>query len=161
MGTLESLAEETVKRSQKTTRSAGNILVILEYGSRESSKCHGKLYLKMDQSRMTNTKFYRILGTNSKVYTIQTHLLPPRSSHELQHQMSFWATTRNTTTRWHHSDQWGAWDCYISVGCHRAKNGKALGFNEIPVEVLNNETGIKYLHHLFSKCLETGLAPQL
>ncbi len=44
---------------------------------------------------------------------------------------------------------------------HRAKNGKALGFDQIPVEVLHNETAIRYLDHLFSKCFETGLAPKL
>ncbi len=44
---------------------------------------------------------------------------------------------------------------------HRTKNEKALGFDQIPVEVLHNETAIRYLHHLFSKCFETSLAPKL
>ncbi len=44
---------------------------------------------------------------------------------------------------------------------HPAKNRKALGFDQIPIEVLNNEIAIKYLHHVYSKYCEIGLAPQL
>lgn len=42
-----------------------------------------------------------------------------------------------------------------------AKQGKAVGCDNIPVEILNNDTACKYLHQLFYKCYETGIIPSL
>ena len=42
-----------------------------------------------------------------------------------------------------------------------AKNGKAIGWDSLPVEVLRNETVIGYLHSLFNKCFELGVCPEV
>jgi hypothetical protein len=44
---------------------------------------------------------------------------------------------------------------------HRAKLGKALGYDQIPVEVLKNESAIKFLHRLFNVCFNTGRVPDM
>ena len=41
----------------------------------------------------------------------------------------------------------------------KAKNGKAIGHDGIPTEVLRNESAITYLQNLFCKCFRNGLAP--
>jgi hypothetical protein len=43
----------------------------------------------------------------------------------------------------------------------RAKNGKATGWDDIPVEVLRNESAITYLHILFNKCFQLGVIPEM
>ncbi len=43
----------------------------------------------------------------------------------------------------------------------RAKNGKAQGFDEIPVEVLGSQTAKQYMFHLFSVCFESGMVPDI
>ena len=46
--------------------------------------------------------------------------------------------------------------CSLSL----AKNGKATGWDELPVEVLRNEVSAEFLHSLFNKCFETGVVPE-
>ena len=41
----------------------------------------------------------------------------------------------------------------------KAKDGKSPGFDEIPTEVLRNETAKRYLLVLFNKCFESGIVP--
>ena len=43
----------------------------------------------------------------------------------------------------------------------KAKSGKAIGYDGIPTEVLRNDTAISYLHTLFNKCFQSGLAPAI
>ena len=40
-----------------------------------------------------------------------------------------------------------------------AKQGKACGFDNIPSEVLRNDTSISFLHILFNICFDTGVIP--
>ena len=44
---------------------------------------------------------------------------------------------------------------------HKAKDGKACGYDEIPVEVLRNSTAREYLLKLFNNCFEYGIVPKL
>ena len=55
-------------------------------------------------------------------------------------------------------------DCDISIqeikqALRKAKDGKAIGFDGVPTEVLRNDNAISYLHTLFNKCFEAGVAP--
>jgi hypothetical protein len=43
----------------------------------------------------------------------------------------------------------------------KAKNGKAYGFDGIPVEVLRNRTAFHFLLKMFRKCYENGVTPEL
>ena len=47
----------------------------------------------------------------------------------------------------------------VRQGLKRMKKGKAVGFDEIPSEVLYSEHCIAFLRKLFSKCFETGKVP--
>ena len=47
----------------------------------------------------------------------------------------------------------------VRQGLKRMKKGKAVGFDEIPSEVLYSEHCIAFLRTLFSKCFETGKVP--
>ena len=44
---------------------------------------------------------------------------------------------------------------------HCAKNGKSVGFDKIPYEVLKAQPVIDYLHSLFNLCLDSGLIPSI
>ncbi len=43
----------------------------------------------------------------------------------------------------------------------KAKNGKAVGFDSIPVEVIRNEQAISFLHKLFNACFQLGRVPDI
>ena len=43
----------------------------------------------------------------------------------------------------------------------KAKMGKAVGCDELPAEVLDNETARQFLYSLFHTCYETGIVPSL
>lgn len=47
----------------------------------------------------------------------------------------------------------------ICNALRRAKNGKAVGANGLPVESLRNHNAITVLHVMFSKCFNTGKVP--
>ena len=49
----------------------------------------------------------------------------------------------------------------VRLALARAKDGKASGFDSIPVEVLRNNTAINCLHKLFNKCFQSCLAPNI
>ena len=49
----------------------------------------------------------------------------------------------------------------IKASLNRAKNGKATGWDSIPVEVLRNTQAVKFLHCLFNKCFNTGTIPEV
>ena len=53
---------------------------------------------------------------------------------------------------------------FITVGeetraLNRLKKGNAVGFDEIPSEVLQNDSCVYFLHDLFNNCFETGIIP--
>jgi hypothetical protein len=43
----------------------------------------------------------------------------------------------------------------------QAKNGKASGFDDIPAEVLKNDTAISFLHVFFNLCFNNGIVPSI
>ena len=49
----------------------------------------------------------------------------------------------------------------VRLALARAKNGKAMGFDEIPVEVMRNEHAIQCLHRLFNFCFHNGIIPEM
>ena len=44
---------------------------------------------------------------------------------------------------------------------YSAKNGKSVGPDKIPYEVLRNPTMISVLHEMFNLCLDTGILPTI
>ena len=53
---------------------------------------------------------------------------------------------------------------FITIGevtraLNRLKKGKAVEFDEIPSEVLQNDSCVYFLHVLFNNCFETGIIP--
>ena len=42
-----------------------------------------------------------------------------------------------------------------------AKNGKACGIDESPVEVLRNDTSVSFLHVLFNVCFDKSIIPSM
>ena len=49
----------------------------------------------------------------------------------------------------------------VKLALARAKNGKAKGFDDIPTEIVKNETAIGFLHVLFNKCFDSALTPDI
>ena len=49
----------------------------------------------------------------------------------------------------------------IHFAVHRAKKGKAIGFDEIPMEVLQNDQCMNVLLTLFNKCFNSGRIPEI
>ena len=49
----------------------------------------------------------------------------------------------------------------VKKAIFQAKNGKAHGFDEIPAEVLKNDTAVYFLHVLFNLCFENGIVPTI
>ncbi len=43
----------------------------------------------------------------------------------------------------------------------RAKNSTSPGFDCIPVEVIRNSTAMEFLLHLYNKCFDTSLVPDI
>ncbi len=44
----------------------------------------------------------------------------------------------------------------VKTAIDRAKRGKACGSDNIPIEVLKNDTSVSFLHVLFNICFDTG-----
>ncbi len=49
----------------------------------------------------------------------------------------------------------------VRLSLARAKDGKAIGWDGIPVEVVRNDSAILYMHHLFNICFESGIIPKI
>ncbi len=49
----------------------------------------------------------------------------------------------------------------VQLALNRAKNGKAYGFDGIPVEVLQNDTAVNFMLQLFQQCFDAGITPEL
>ena len=49
----------------------------------------------------------------------------------------------------------------VRKALHKAKLGRATGFDQIPVETLKSDTAVKFLHRLFHVCFEQGITPSL
>ena len=47
----------------------------------------------------------------------------------------------------------------VANAIRKLKKGKAVGVDEIPSEVLYNESCIYFLYGLFNNCFETGIIP--
>ena len=43
----------------------------------------------------------------------------------------------------------------------RSKNGKACGIDEIPIEVLRNDTSVSFLYVLFNVCFDKSILPSM
>ncbi len=44
-----------------------------------------------------------------------------------------------------------------AAALQKVKSAMSCGFNDIPVETLQNETAITFLHKLFHNCFEEGI----
>ena len=49
----------------------------------------------------------------------------------------------------------------IEYALHHAKNCKSTGYDELPVEIVRNETAKKFLFTLFNICFEKGMIPSM
>ena len=49
----------------------------------------------------------------------------------------------------------------VKKALDRSKKGKASGIDQIPVEVLCNDTSISFLHVLFNVCFDKGIIPSM
>ena len=49
----------------------------------------------------------------------------------------------------------------ISNALSRAKHGKAVGYDAVPVEALCNETVVTFLHKMYNVCLNSGQSPNV
>ncbi len=49
----------------------------------------------------------------------------------------------------------------VRLSLTRAKNGKAICWAGISVEVVRNVSAILYMHHLFNICFEGGIIPKI
>ncbi len=45
----------------------------------------------------------------------------------------------------------------MRAALRKAKSGKSCGFDDIPVDTLQNETAITFLHKIFHNCFEEGV----
>ena len=69
-----------------------------------------------------------------------------------------------TNDKYEQEDRTSNLNNFITIGevtrtLNRLKNGKAVGFNEIPSEVLQNDSCAYFLHVLFNNCFETEIIP--
>ena len=48
----------------------------------------------------------------------------------------------------------------VQLAVRVAKCGKAMGWDEIPVEVLKNDSAVRILFHMFKACFDTGIIPE-
>ncbi len=49
----------------------------------------------------------------------------------------------------------------VKLALTRAKNSTSPGFDCIPVEVIRNSTAMEFLLHLYNKCFDTSLVPDI
>ena len=49
----------------------------------------------------------------------------------------------------------------VKTALDRSKKGKASGIDQIPVEVLRNDTSVSFLHVLFNGCFDKGIIPSM
>ncbi len=55
-----------------------------------------------------------------------------------------------------------SWLILVRITClQKAKGGKSCGFDDIPFEILQNETAITFLQKLFHNCFEEGVTPSI
>ena len=49
----------------------------------------------------------------------------------------------------------------VRMALLKAINGKAVGMDELPVEILRNDTALAFLYQLFQKCFKSGTVPSI
>ncbi len=49
----------------------------------------------------------------------------------------------------------------VRLSLARAKKGKAIGWDGIPLAVVRYDSAILYMHHLFNICFESGIIPKI